>query len=66
MTVFAPNGLEAAMGTVQIVEVSGRTGWAQIVEGDAERIPTGARLRRVPLISPWTGGSEKDKLGYDF
>lgn len=66
MTVFAPNGLETAMGTVQIVEVRGRTGWAQIVEGDAERIPTGARLRRVPLISPWTGGSEKDKLGYDF
>lgn len=66
MTVFAPCDAESEIGTVQIVEVRDRVGLAQVVEGDAERIPVGARLRRVPLISPWTTGSEKDKLGYDF
>lgn len=40
--------IEEAVGTVQIVRVSPKTSYAQVVEGDAAKIAVGSRLRRVP------------------
>lgn len=40
--------IEEAVGTVQIVRVSPKTSYAQVVEGDAGKIAVGSRLRRVP------------------
>ena len=41
--------IEDAVGTVQIVRVTAKLSYAQLVEGDAAKMVTGARLRRVPL-----------------
>lgn len=66
LTVFAPDGDGEELGTVQIVDVKGREARALVVEGDAARIPVGARLRRIPLVSPWTDDGEKGKIKRNF
>ena len=47
--------IEDAVGTVQIVRVTDKVSYAQVVEGDAARMVVGTRLRRVP---PTAGGAE--------
>lgn len=66
LTVFAPEGAGEELGTVQIVEVKGREARALVVEGDAARMPVGSRLRRIPLVSPWTDGGENGKIKRNF
>lgn len=44
--------IEDVVGTVQIVRVSAKTSYAQVVEGDAKKMVVGSRLRRVPLVVP--------------
>ena len=48
--------LEDAVGTVQIVRVTEKLSYAQVVEGDAAKMVIGSRLRRVPLATS-TGAS---------
>lgn len=43
---------EDAVGTVQIVRVTEKVSYAQVVEGDAAKMVNGSRLRRVPLATP--------------
>ena len=40
--------VEEAVGTVQIVRVSPKLSYAQVVEGEAAKMVVGSRLRRVP------------------
>lgn len=40
--------IEEAVGTVQIARVSPKMSYAQVVEGDADKMARGSRLRRVP------------------
>ena len=44
--------LEDAVGTVQIVRVTEKLSYAQVVEGDAAKMVAGSRVRRVPLAVP--------------
>ncbi|MGN0846999.1 MAG: hypothetical protein ACI4RA_06410 [Kiritimatiellia bacterium] len=44
--------LEDAVGTVQIVRVTEKLSYAQVVEGDGTKMVVGSRLRRVPLVAP--------------
>ncbi len=44
--------IEDVVGTVQIVRVSAKASYAQVVEGDAKKMVVGSRLRRVPLVVP--------------
>ena len=46
--------LEDAVGTVQIVRVTEKLSYAQVVEGDAAKMVAGSRVRRVPLAVPTT------------
>ena len=48
--------LEDAVGTVQIVRVTEKLSYAQVVEGDVAKMVVGSRLRRVPLATS-TGAS---------
>jgi len=65
LTVFSADR-EEVLGTVQIVKVDGASARAVVVESDVPRIHPGASLRRVQLISPWTGGLEKGRIRNDF
>lgn len=42
------DAIEDAVGTVQIVRVTEKMSYAQVVEGDAAKMVVGSRLRRVP------------------
>lgn len=44
--------LEDAVGTVQIVRVTEKLSYAQVVEGEAAKMVVGSRLRRVPQTAP--------------
>ena len=48
------DAIEDAVGTVQIVRVTDKMSYAQVVEGDAAKMVVGSRLRRVP---PTAGGA---------
>jgi len=65
LTVFSADR-EVAVGTVQIVGVDGASARAVVVESEVDAIPIGTKLRRVPLISPWTGDLQKSKIRNDF
>lgn len=66
LSVFASDGDGEELGTVQIAEVKGREARARLVEGDAAKMTAGARLRRIPLVSPWTEDGEKGTVKHDF